>query len=87
MTRSRWKGPFVSKNLLNQCKLTSPDSKFKEVFTFERSAVIVPKLLGLTINVHNGKGFTKLLIKESMIGKKLGEFSPTRKRFTFKKKK
>lgn len=86
MTRSKWKGPFVSKTLLKKCELNS-QTKFKDIFTFERSTVIVPKLLGLTINVHNGKGFTKLLIQEAMLGKKLGEFSPTRKKFTFKKKK
>lgn len=86
MTRSKWKGPFVSKKLLDQLKLKTPNN-FREIFTFERSTVIVPKLLGLTINVHNGKNFTKLHIKEAMLGKKLGEFSPTRKKFTFKKKK
>ena len=86
MTRSKWKGPFVSKNILEQCKL-KPGTRFKEIFTFERSTVIVPKLVGLTVNVHNGKSFNKLVIKEAMLGKKLGEFSPTRKRFSFKKKK
>ena len=86
MTRSRWKGPFVSKHLLDACKLNK-ESKFKELFTFDRSTMIVPKLVGLTINVHNGKNFNKLLIKETMLGKKLGEFSPTRKKFSFKKKK
>lgn len=86
MTRSKWKGPFVSENLLKSCELNSTN-KFKEMFTFERSTVIVPKLLGLTINIHNGKSFSKLLVKETMLGKKLGEFSPTRKKFTFKKKK
>lgn len=86
MTRSKWKGPFVSENLLKNCDLNKIN-KFKEIFTFERSTVIVPKFLGLTINIHNGKSFSKLLIKETMLGKKLGEFSPTRKKFTFKKKK
>ena len=87
MTRSKWKGPFVSENLLKSCELNNNTNKSKEIFTFERSTVIVPKLLGLTINIHNGKSFSKLLVKETMLGKKLGEFSPTRKKFTFKKKK
>ena len=86
MTRSKWKGPFVSRKILKQCELES-GTGFKEIFTLERSTVIVPKLVGLTINVHNGKSFNKLVIKESMLGKKLGEFSPTRKKFSFKKKK
>ena len=85
MTRSKWKGPFVSKDLLKKNALKL--DKNKETYTFERSTVIVPAFLGKTINVHNGKIFHKLQIKESMLGKKLGEFSPTRKKFTFKKKK
>lgn len=86
MTRSKWKGPFVSKHLLDTCKINET-RKFKEFFTFDRSTMIVPRLIGLTINVHNGKNFNKLVIKEAMLGKKLGEFSPTRKKFSFKKKK
>ena len=85
MTRSKWKGPFVSKKLLDQLKLQTPKN-FKEIFTFERSTVIVPKLLGLTINVHNGKNFTKLHIKEAMLGKKLVNSPPLEKNLLLKKK-
>jgi|TARA_B110000261_G_scaffold164681_1_gene216191 ribosomal protein S19 len=82
MSRAKWKGPFVSNNLLQECKTTK-----SEVYTNSRESTIVPKFVGFTINVHNGKGFSKIKITEAMIGHKLGEFSPTRKRFSFKKKK
>ena len=85
MTRSRWKGPFITKELLKKLKLAI--NKHNEIYTSDRSTGIVPKLLGATIHVYNGKTFNKIQIKEPMIGKKLGEFSPTRKKFTFKKKK
>ena len=36
-------------------------------------------MVGLTIAVHNGRSHDEILISESMIGHRLGEFSPTRK--------
>jgi small subunit ribosomal protein S19 len=39
---------------------------------------IIPEMVGLTINVYNGKRFVPVYITEQMIGHKLGEFSPTR---------
>jgi len=82
MSRDKWKGPFVSYDLLQNCETTEG-----EVYTNSRESTIVPKFVGLILNVHNGKGFSKIKITEAMIGHKLGEFSPTRKRFSFKKKK
>lgn len=34
--------------------------------------------------VHNGKDFTPVQITEEMVGHKLGEFSATRKRFSYR---
>jgi ribosomal protein S19 len=34
--------------------------------------------------VHNGKEFTPVQISEEMVGHKLGEFSATRKRFSYR---
>jgi ribosomal protein S19 len=82
MSRAKWKGPFVSTYILQECKTLK-----SELYTNSRQSTIVPILVGLTLNVYNGKGFSKVKINESMIGHKLGEFSPTRKRFSFKKKK
>jgi len=79
MSRSKWKGPYVHAELFLKYN--------KDVFTKSRSSLIVPSFIGKTFYIHNGKNFLKLLITEDMIGKKLGEFSPTRKNFTFKKKK
>jgi small subunit ribosomal protein S19 len=43
--------------------------------------MIVPDMIGHTIAVHDGRKHVPVLIRESMIGHKLGEFAPTR---TFK---
>ncbi len=53
--------------------------KKKLIKTHDRSIVIVPKMIGRTIGVHNGKEFVKVIISEEMLGHRLGEFSLTRK--------
>lgn len=85
MSRSVWKRPYVNKYLLDSINKTR--DKKKTIFTDSRSSVILPKFIGLTFYVHNGKTYNKLNILEEMVGHKLGEFSPTRKKFSFKKKK
>ena len=44
-----------------------------------RDLVIVPKLVGHTIAVHDGRRHVPIYITENMVGHKLGEFAPTRK--------
>ena len=82
MSRSKYKGPFIDINLLNDVKRSS-----KAIQTFSRKCCIIPFLLNKTLHVYNGKRFLKLKITEDMIGCKLGEFSFTKKEFSFKKKK
>jgi len=52
-----------------------------------RSATILPNFVGLKFQVHNGKVYNDVNVTEDMVGHKLGEFSPTRKRFTYKQTK
>ena len=80
MSRSLWKGPFIDKNLIHQLR-----SKKKKLKTKSRNSNITPLFVGKIIEVHNGKIFHKVTIIEEMVGHKLGEFSPTRKTFFYKK--
>jgi len=52
--------------------------------TQARAATILPSFVGLKFLVHNGKTYNEVTVTEDMVGHKLGEFSPTRKRFTYK---
>jgi len=52
-----------------------------------RQSTILSDYVGYTFKIHNGKIYKKLVVSEDMIGKKFGEFSPTRKFVTHKKKK
>jgi len=53
--------------------------KNRPIKTHDRAMVIVPKMIGKSIGVHNGKEFVRVIITEEMLGHRLGEFSPTRK--------
>lgn len=52
----------------------------KRIRTHLRELVIVPHLVGKTIGIHNGKTFEDVHIVVDMVGHRLGEFAPTRKK-------
>ena len=82
MSRSKWKGPFLNTKILQNLQ-----NNTKKLNIATRNSEIVPNFVGLSFNVPNGKTFTKLTITNDMVGHKFGEFSPTRKKYTFKKSK
>jgi len=54
---------------------------------FCRNTTLVPKSLHKNFTVHNGTQFLSVIVSEEIIGHKLGEFSQSRRRYYFKKKK
>ncbi|MDN5358387.1 MAG: small subunit ribosomal protein [Candidatus Diapherotrites archaeon] len=67
------------KKLLKKVRLARAGKKVK-LRTHRRDVIITPEMVGLTIEVYNGKEFVPLQIKEGMIGHYLGEYVFTRKR-------
>ena len=49
------------------------------VKTHVRDMIILPEMVGMKIQVHNGKDFVQVEIKPEMIGHYLGEFAITNK--------
>lgn len=78
MSRSLHKGPFVDKKLYKKILKMNNEGDKKPIKTWSRSSTIIPDMIGRTINVYNGKTFIPVYVSESLIGHKLGEFSPTR---------
>lgn len=78
MARSLKKGPFVDIKLLDKVKKINKENSKKFIKTWSRQSTIVPDMVGFTFNVHNGKKFIPVVVKESYVGHKLGEFSLTR---------
>ena len=81
MARSIKKGPFVDKHLIKKVIKANENNDKKPIKTWSRRSMILPDMIGLTFNVHNGRNFVPVLITENHVGYKLGEFAPTR---TFK---
>lgn len=79
MSRSVKKGPYIDIKLMEKVHKALESGNRKPIKTWARASTITPEMVGLTIAVHNGKKHEEVLIEESMIGHRLGEFSLTRK--------
>lgn len=77
--RSLLKGPFVNFKLLKKVNEANKSNIYKVINTWSRRSTILPSFVGRVIAVHNGKIMVPVSIGEQMVGKKLGEFAPTRK--------
>jgi small subunit ribosomal protein S19 len=49
------------------------------VQTHLRSMIVLPEMVGTTVEIYNGQGFETVEIEEEMIGHYFGEFAKTRK--------
>ncbi|MEG0287595.1 MAG: 30S ribosomal protein S19 [Victivallaceae bacterium] len=78
MGRSLRKGPFVDHHLLEKVRRMNEADKKMPIKTWSRRSMIIPEMVGLTFEVHNGRKFLSVFVSETMVGHKLGEFSPTR---------
>jgi small subunit ribosomal protein S19 len=87
VSRSKWKGPFINTNHLTEIILLKNKNNYKQSLVISRNSEIIPLCVGLTFKVYNGKNYNEITIIDSMIGHKFGEFSFTRAKFIFKKKK
>ncbi|EIM84287.1 mitochondrial 30S ribosomal protein S19 [Stereum hirsutum FP-91666 SS1] len=78
--RSAWKGPFfvAFPNLREAIQNNVP------IKTQARDCTILPNFIGMRFQVHNGKEYIPVTVTQDMVGHKLGEFSHTKKRFTYK---
>lgn len=81
MARSVKKGPFVDDHLMKKVIAAKEAKSNKPIKTWSRRSTVLPEMIGLTLNVHNGRQFVPVYVTENHIGYKLGEFAPTR---TFK---
>ncbi|MCZ7685785.1 MAG: 30S ribosomal protein S19 [Sandaracinaceae bacterium] len=78
MARSLKKGPFIDEHLLAKVDSATQSGDRRVIKTWSRRSTIIPEMVGLTFNVHNGRKFVTVFVTENMVGHKLGEFAPTR---------
>ena len=78
MSRSLKKGPYVDERLLKKVMRQKGSSDRTAIKTWARACQIAPEFVGHKIAVHNGRKHIEVLISESMVGHRLGEFAATR---------
>ena len=78
MSRSSKKGPYIDKKLLKKVMAQKATGQKEPIKTWARACQVPPEFVGHTFQVHNGRFFIDVFISESMVGHRLGEFSPTR---------
>ncbi|MBP5565777.1 MAG: 30S ribosomal protein S19, partial [Lachnospiraceae bacterium] len=57
MSRSIKKGPFIDKHLYKKVLDIKNGTGKKTINTWSRRSTVFPEMVGLTINVYNGKKF------------------------------
>jgi len=78
MARSSRKGPYIDEKLFKKVARQNVIGKKEPIKTWARNSQIPPEFVGFTFSVHNGNKFIEVFVNESMVGHRLGEFSPTR---------
>jgi len=75
---------FISNEFSEQIK---DKKRKKDIFSYNRSTVLIQQMIGLRIHVYNGLRFFTFVVSSDMIGHRLGEFAATRKHPIVKKNK
>ena len=78
MSRSLKKGPYIDEKLLKKVNKQKQTGDRLVIKTWARDSQIPPEFVGHKFAIHNGRNFIEVLISETMVGHRLGEFAPTR---------
>ena len=68
------------KKLIAEMKLAKDGNDKNSIKTHQRDVIILPYMVGVTINVFSGKEFMPITISAEMIGHYVGEYVITNKR-------
>lgn len=88
MARSRWKLSYVNNKIIrNSLKKKKQNVRSKILYLFDRSSQVPASFNNFFFFIHKGNSFKKIIFKKYFFGRKLGEFSFTKKPFFFPLKK
>ena len=68
------------KKLIEEIKLAAQGKSKNQIKTHQRDIIILPYMIGVTVNVYSGKEFTPVTFSAEMIGQYIGEYVITNKR-------
>jgi small subunit ribosomal protein S19 len=72
------KGPYIDENLMKKVVKQKESGDRSTLKTWARDSQVAPEFVGHKIGIHNGRKHIEVLITETMVGHRLGEFSFTR---------
>ena len=78
MSRSLKKGPYIDPKLQKKILKQKQTGDRSPIKAWARNSQISPDFVGQRMAIHNGRKFIEILISETMVGHRLGEFAPTR---------
>lgn len=79
MARSKWKSNHVSLSSIKTLShVIAGSHKPRSIRLWSRDSVITPGMVGLTIEVYDGRRHVPVYITDNKIGYKLGQFVATR---------
>ena len=78
MARSNKKGPFIDERLVSKVMKQKQGGERSPIKTWKRACQIPPEFVGHRFGVYNGRVHIEVFVTETMVGHRLGEFSPTR---------
>ena len=78
MSRSLKKGPYIDPKLQKKILKQKQTGDRSPIKTWARNSQISPDFVGQRMAIHNGRKFIEILISETMVSHRLGEFAPTR---------
>lgn len=78
MSRSSKKGPYIDEKLLKKVLKQKGSSDRSPIKTWARDSQVPPEFVNHKFAIHNGRKFIEVLVSETMVGHRLGEFAPTR---------
>lgn len=63
-------------DFINRAK--KKQARNRPIRTHLRDLTVVPGMIGMKLQIHNGRNFVPIEVTGEMLGHKFGEFSPTR---------
>ena len=78
MARSSKKGPYIDPRVLAKVNKQKAGGDRAPIKTWSRACQIPPEFVGHKFAIYNGRVFIEVFVTETMVGHRLGEFSPTR---------
>lgn len=86
MTRSLWKNFYVDISIFKKVQAFNANNTKYKFKTWSRNTVVIPEMVNMKLEIHNGNKFISITVRKEMVGYKLGEFVFTRKRVVHKDK-